>query len=448
MSQPLWRWPDLCRAVGVDPVDGPDVTGISIDSRTTQSGDLFIALTGDPGPRFNASQRSDRDGHDYIAAALAAGAVGVLSHDAISRDCAELKVADTLDGLWDLGRAGRARLSCPIVAITGSSGKTTTKTFLAAALGAFATEGSLNNHLGVPLSLARTPADAPAAVCEVGTNHPGEIGPLSELVSPTLSVLLNVHQAHAENFAGRDELRKEKLSIINGLQENCYFVVEDQVGLDTIRQDVKIRTFGRSDEADVRLLSVSGATARYHLDGELVSARIPGGGEHRALSLAAVLTVCSALQMDPTTALELPDTLVPGGRGNRTEIRGITVIDDSYNANPASMAAALKSFSTESGRRIALLGEMLELGDESGAAHESLAPLCEDLDVVYLVGEGMHPLAEKLGSRASWRSGADASLEGELADLLRSGDRLLIKGSNRVFWANGFTAKLIDHLTS
>ncbi len=446
--RPLWRWPELCRAVGVEAVDGPDITGISIDSRTTQPGDLFIALTGDPGPRFNASQRSDRDGHDFIDAALAAGAAGVLSHDAIHRDCAELKVADTLDGLWDLGRAGRARLSCPVVAITGSSGKTTTKTFLRAALRAFATEGSLNNHLGVPLSLARAPADAGAAVFEIGTNHPGEIGPLSELVSPTLSVLLNVHRAHLENFASRDELRIEKLCIINGLKPNSLFVVEDRVSLDGIRGDVQSITFGRSERADVRLMEVSAGFARYRLGDREVRARVPGGGEHRALSLAAVLAVCAALEVDLAPALDLPDTLVPGGRGNRIEIEGITVIDDSYNANPESMAAALRSFAAEPGRRIALLGEMLELGEASESAHERLAPLCEGLAAVHLIGEGMRPLAAQLGSAATWHASADAALEEYMARLLQPGDSLLIKGSNRVFWANGFTAKLTRRLTS
>lgn len=448
MSKPLWRWPELCRAVGLDPVDGPDVTGISIDSRTTEPGDLFIALTGDPGPRFNASQRSDRDGHDFIPAALAAGAAGILAHDSEPRDCPVLQVADTLDGLWALGRAARARLACPVVAITGSSGKTTTKTFLAAALGAFATRGSQNNHLGVPLSLARTPADAPAAVFEVGTNHPGEIGPLSKLVSPTLSVLLNVHQAHAENFASLNELRKEKLSIVNGLKSNSYFVVEDRVKVDGIRDDLNCLTFGRSEHADVQLLEVSGEFTRYRLREGDVQARIPGGGEHRALSLAAVLAVCIALNADLDRALDLPDDLVPAGRGNRIEAGGITLIDDSYNANPDSMAAALKSFATQSGRHIAVLGEMLELGDASAPAHRSLAPLCAGLDAVYLVGEGMRPLADELGPSARWHARADSNLTQALLDLLQPGDSLLIKGSNRVFWASGFTTGLIEHLTS
>ncbi|MEE8078082.1 MAG: Mur ligase family protein, partial [Pseudomonadales bacterium] len=179
MAEPLWRWTELCAALDLAIEDGPDISGISIDSRQIAAGDLFIALTGDPGTRFNPSQRSDRDGHDFIDAALENGAAGVLSHDALKRACPELKVADSLDALWALGAAARSRLDCPVVAITGSSGKTTTKSLLSAALDAFSTPGSLNNHLGVPISLARTPRDASAAVYEIGTNHPGEIAPLS-----------------------------------------------------------------------------------------------------------------------------------------------------------------------------------------------------------------------------------------------------------------------------
>lgn len=447
MSEPLWRWPALCEALNLPVTEGPDVTGISIDSRSIQPGDLFIALTGDPGPRFNVSHRSERDGHEFIEAALANGAAGVLTHDAAARDCPELKVQDTLDALWALGRAARGRLNCPVIAITGSSGKTTTKTFLAAALGAFATEGSLNNHLGVPLSLARTPADSTAAVFEVGTNHPGEIGPLSELVAPTVSVLLNVHQAHAENFPDRDALVQEKLSIINGLRDKSPFVVEDTLPLEGIR-NLQIIPFGRSPEARVQFLDINAGRARYRVDGRELTASVPGGGEHRALSLAAVIGVFLALGRDPAPALSLSDALVPGGRGNRQELNGLTLIDDSYNANPSSMAAALTTLTGEPGQRIALLGEMLELGAVSAAAHADLAPLCADLDGVYLVGEGMRPLAEALGDRAHWSASADDNLLETLTDRLKPGDTLLVKGSNRVFWARGFVSKLIERLTS
>jgi UDP-N-acetylmuramoyl-tripeptide--D-alanyl-D-alanine ligase len=450
--EPLWRWPALCEALGLPPVDGPDVTGISIDSRSLEPGDLFIALTGDPGPRFNPSYRSDRDGHDFIDAALAAGAAGVLSHDPVNRDCAELKVADTLDALWDLGRAARERFAGPVVAITGSSGKTTAKTLLGAALGAFATPGSLNNHLGVPLSLARTPADARAAVYEVGTNHPGEIGPLSSLVRPDVAVLLNVHPAHIGNFADLEELRKEKLSIISGLEDESPFVVEDQVSLEGLPREIEVIRFGRAGAADVQLLDLDGSTARYRFGDRDLQARVPGGGEHRALSLAAVLGVFLALGRDPAPALDLSDALVPGGRGNRTDADGIIVIDDSYNANPASMKASLSAVLAEergTGRTIALLGEMLELGGRSAEDHRSLAPLCRQFDHVICVGEGTIPLVEALGGDRGlvWEEAGD-TLMGEVLQLLRPGDTLLVKGSNRVFWSRGFVKRLCEALTS
>lgn len=452
MSKPLWQWKSLCAALHLPQTEGPSVNGISIDSRTASEGDLFIALTGDPGSRFNPSQRSDRDGHEFIDSALAAGATGVLSHDPVTRACPELKVADTLDGLWDLGRAGRARLNCPVIAITGSSGKTTTKTFLATALGAFATEGSLNNHLGVPLSLARTPEDSTAAVYEVGTNHPGEIGPLSELVQPSVSVLLNVHQAHAENFAGREDLQREKLSIINGLKSNSYLVVEDSVNLEALPTDLKVLTFGHSETADIRLLGVDAKGARYSIGGVELLARVPGGGVHRALSLGAVLGVLTVLGREPGPALDLPETLIPRGRGNRLIRNGVTLIDDSYNANPASMAAALKTLVEAPGRRFALLGEMLELGEASAAAHADLAPLCAELDGIYLAGEGMRPLADTLLEQypglAQWCETPDDALQTTLAADLAPGDTLLIKGSNRVFWARNFVEILSARLTS
>ena len=446
MSEPLWRWPELCAALGVPVVDGPDIGGISIDSRRTEPGDLFIALTGDPGPRFNPSQRSQRDGHDYITSALGNGAAGVMSHDSQPRGCPELKVVETLDGLWALGRAARARLRCPVIAITGSSGKTTTKTLLARALDAFATPGSLNNHLGVPLSLARTPRDAAAAVFEIGTNHPGEIAPLSDLVRPQVAVLLNVHPAHAENFRDMEELRKEKILIINGLENNSKFVVEDLISLEGVPADLPTISFGRSEAAAVRLLAVTDSTARFEMNNQRFDAHIPGGGAHRALSLAAVIGVLTALDRDLTTALTLPDELIPEGRGNRRQAAGITLVDDSYNANPASMAAALKTLAAEPGRKFALLGEMLELGDASEAAHRSLAAECRGFDGVYCVGSGMLPLAQALGVEVY--PNPDEKLLGALTSVLRPGDTLLVKGSNRVFWTSDFVGRLYKALIS
>ncbi len=447
-GEPLWHWPELCAALQLPVADGPDITGISIDSRTVRPGELFVALPGDPGPRFNPSRRSQRDGHDFIAHALAAGAAGVLSHDPVVRDCPELKVADTLDGLWALGRAGRARLDCPVVAVTGSSGKTTTKALLAAALGAFATAGSLNNHLGVPLSLARTPRHAAAAVYEIGTNQEGEIGPLSELVRPGVAVLLNVHRAHLENFPDRDALFREKFSIVNGLLGKTNLIIEDTLPLGPVPAGVSILRFGRTEKADVRLLGATDDGVVFRLpDGRRLAARVPGGGEHRALSLAAAVAVLLALERDPATALDLPDDLLPAGRGDRRSAGGITLIDDSYNANPESVAAALKSLAALPGRRFALLGEMLELGAGAAAAHADLAPLCQDLDGVLLTGAGMAPLADALPDAEFFRE-PDEALLARLRTLLAPGDTLLVKGSNRVFWVRGYVDRILAALTS
>jgi UDP-N-acetylmuramoyl-tripeptide--D-alanyl-D-alanine ligase len=445
----LWRWRALCAALGAAETDGPDVAGISIDSRTTQPGDLFVALTGDPGARFNASYRSDRDGHDFVDHAASRGAVGALTHDGRARPLPQIQLGDTLDGLWALGRAGRARLHGPVVAVTGSSGKTTLKSFLAAALNAFATEGSLNNHLGVPLSLARTPADAPAAVFELGTNHPGEIGPLSELVRPTVAVVLNVLPVHREHFADLAAIRREKLSIANGLPAGGVLVLEDGIEAAGLPAGLAVRRFGRRADADVVLLEVSGARARFRVADRELDAAVPGGGEHRALTLAAVLCVMAVLGRPLEAALSLPESLVPAGRGRRHLAGGVTVIDDSYNANPRSVEAALRGLAGQPGRRrFALLGEMRELGPDSAAFHRGLAPFTDRLDGVICVGAGMDALYEVLpAERALGRyAEADEALLDALLTVLRAGDVLLIKGSNRVFWTRGFAARLLERL--
>lgn len=445
---PLWRWPELCEALGLAPVDGPDVTGISIDSRKVEPGDLFVALTGDPGPRFNPSHRSDRDGHDFIDAALANGAVGVLAHDGRSRSAPQLQVTDTLDALWALGAAARARLRGPVVAVTGSSGKTTAKAFLAAALGGFATGGSLNNHLGVPLSLSLTPRNARSAVLELGTNHPGEIAPLARLVRPDVAVVLNVHPAHREHFATMAELEREKLSIHQGLGAGGELIVEESLGAD-LPATLSVSRFGRGDGCLVRLLETKGEQARYRVGEAELVAHVPGGGAHRAMTLAAVLAVLVRLGLDTDAARALPDDLVPAGRGRERTAGGIILLDDSYNANPASTRAALTALQARpEPRRFALLGEMLELGDEGPEFHRSLADLANALDGVFCVGEGMRALERVLSPEKclDWRAEPDEPLLERLAEVLEPGDVLLVKGSNRVFWARDYVGRLARRL--
>ena len=470
----LWTWPELCAAVGASPadasvadasrvdasrVDGPDVHGIDIDSRKLAPGNLFVALSGDPGPRFPGARRTDRDGHDYLEAAFAAGAAGALVHRDVPGIGARLRVDDTLEGLWDLGRAARARMGARVAAITGSSGKTTAKTFLAQALDAFATGGSLNNHLGVPLSLARTPPDARFAVYEIGTNHPGEIAPLARLARPDVAVVLNVHPAHIAFFDGIDALRREKLSIAEGLGPGGTLVCLDALDRAGVDPALPVLTFGEGSAAEVRLVDFDGERATIATPSGTARANVPGGGTHRALSLTAVAAVLVAFDQDPGGVANVAAGAVPAGRGNRIQAGRITLLDDSYNANPASMAAALRMLAqmrtpgqrdADGGRTVALLGEMLELGEDGERLHADLAPLCADIDGVLCVGAGMRALYAGLPPerRLGFVESPDEMDADGVADLLRPGDIVLLKGSNRVFWARDFAAKLENALNA
>ena len=449
MDRSLWSYRELTAALSLPRAAGPDVRGIAIDSRLTEPGDLFVALPGDPGPRFQATSRSDRDGHDFVPHAVEKGAVAVLVHrdvdTAHAANVAQLRVADTLDGLWTLGRAGRARIDCPVVAVTGSSGKTTFKTFAAAALGAFATSGSLNNHIGVPLSLARTPRESAAVVYEIGTNHPGEIEPLSRLARPDVAVLLNVHPAHIENFGSLDAIRKEKTTIALGLERGGTFVHPSDMDNPGPGRSV---TFGTDTAADVQLVRSAGTVAEFETRAGRFECAVPGGGEHRAMSVCALTAVLVALDLPLDRLHRLVDEAVPRGRGNRATVQGITVIDESYNANPASMAATLGAFAAEPGRRIAILGDMLELGEDARRYHADLARDCEPIDGVFCVGERIRVLYDALPphQRLGFADQPDAAFVDLCAAALRPGDRVLVKASNGIFWANGFVDALVAAL--
>lgn len=442
MSRRLWSYQALASAVGAARAEGPDVFGIGIDSRLTEPGDLFVALTGDPGPRFQPSARSERDGHDYARNAVAKGAVAVLAHREGDYGAPTLLVEDTLDGLWDIGRAARQRLDGPAVAVTGSSGKTTFKSFAATALGGFATSGSLNNHIGVPLSLGRTPRDADTAVFEIGTNHPGEIEPLARLVEPDVAVLLNVHPAHIENFGTLEAIRREKVSIAKGLRAGGVFVHPYALVPD---HDGRCLTFGADPMADVRLVDVGGDRAEIETSAGRMRVPVPGGGEHRAMSVCAVAAVLIALELPLKLLDRLRRLAVPRGRGTRIEAAGVTIIDESYNANPASMAATLDAFSREPPRRLAILGDMRELGPETARYHAELAGHCEGLAGVFCVGEAIKDLHDALpaGMRYGASERADAAFAAYCAERLQPGDRVLVKGSNTVFWTNDFVATLV-----
>ena len=482
----LWRWQDLKSGFDAEatlyPAAGAElpirldalnqgdtfIQRVVVDSRLAARGDLFIALPGDPGSRFNPSYVSQVDGHDFVGAALANGAVAAIVARGVPVALPQIIVSDTYDALWHLAGIARKRLKNPVCAITGSSGKTTAKHFLTAALSAYSPPGSFNNHIGVPLALANARPEAPAFVFEIGTSGPGEIRPLANMVNADLAILLNVHNAHIENFSGRDALIEEKSQIFAPFETTISQVKDERegnAGIKVVEASLGLPgfTFGEFAGADARILEVLGDRLALTLFGEKLQARIPGGGAHRANTLAAVILATKLLDRDLSPALNLDDSVLPTGRGNVIGHGGVTVVDDSYNANSASMRAAIKAFcQRDSLRKIAVLGEMLELGDESASAHKNLLTQLGGFDVVFLVGSAMMHLAvseglfdeqavafaadQGLGLRHNnlhFYPEASGILLKDLTALIHPEDALLIKGSNRVFWARDFVSKLL-----
>lgn len=442
MTVPLWSRDELTAVLELVEAATVDVDGISIDSRTLRPGDLFVALSGRADARYRGAGGSGRDGHDFVSDAAQRGAAAALVSRRTGIAIPELLVEDTFDGLWRLARAARARFHRPVFAITGSSGKTTAKAMLAAALPAcHASEGSFNNHIGVPLSLARLRATAAAGVFEVGMNSPGEIAPLSRLIRPDVALLLNVLGVHLEGLGSLEAIRREKLSIAEGLGDEGILVVPDTLDIHDLPDDLKRITFGRSSAADVRL-DDSGQVARIHLQraGTLELA-LAVDGPHRRLTATGVLACLEAAGLDPTCALEPWRTLEPpAGRGGELQVGGITVVDDSYNANPESIRLAIASLRERTGRRrYALLGDMLELGPEEASLHAGLAEACVGLDGVFCVGERMRALHERLptGLRAGWWPDCAMLDLDAVIGRLHPGDLLLVKASNRLFWKAG-----------
>ncbi len=435
---------------------GPDISGVSIDSRTLQAGDLFVALSGDPGPRFHSSFQGARDGHDFLAGAIAAGAAAVLVDREVDSAVPQLRMGDTLDGLWDLARFARKRISGRVVAITGSSGKTTARVYIEHVLGeqgvVHGSEGSLNNHWGVPLSLARMPRDAGFAVFEIGMNHVGEIAPLAELVSPDVALVLNVLPAHLGFFDSIDTIRREKLSIARGLGSAGILVVPDDLDLSDSKHG-EVITFGFSQVGDVRCVGIEEGddwAVRADSSGDALQFRLAEGGRHRVLTGLATLAAVRALSADLHGAAEsLCQVQLPPGRGNRHRVDGMVLVDDSYNANPASVGYALDLLGRSSAKRkIAILGDMLELGDSGAELHADLAADCGGIDKVITVGSLMKNLQDRLPPDKRWQhveSCRDLDVV-ELSGHFRAGDEVLVKGSKKIFWAENFVARLLQQL--
>lgn len=422
-------------------------TGVSIDSRSVAPGDLFIALAG-----------PNHDGHAYVKTAIAAGAVAALVH-AIPEGCDDLPlllVGDTMTGLQALGRAARDRSRARIVAVTGSVGKTGTKEMLALALSAQGAThwsvGSFNNHWGVPLSLARMPIDSRFAVFELGMNHPGEITPLTAMVRPHVAIITTVEAVHTAFFKSTEEIADAKAEIFTGLNADGIAILNRDnrhfrrlAGAARAEGIADIRSFGSHIDADARLLDCAvdpDETAVFALINDRpVAYRIGVPGLHWAMNSLAVLLAVDALGGDfEDAARALPGMNPPKGRGQRHRIAigegNFELIDESYNASPVSMKAALATLAAarpaKDGRRIAVLGDMLELGESSPALHAGLAAAVTawDIDVVHTAGTMMAHLHDALPPE---KRGAHAANSKDLAALVKAdvkaGDVVVVKGS-------------------
>ncbi len=413
--------------------------GLSIDTRTLKKGDLFVALKGD-----------NRDGHDFVRAAFEAKAGGALvSRKLEGTEGTMLVVANTQRGLEDLAVAARARSDAKIVAVTGSAGKTTTKEILRLGLGALgkthASAASYNNHWGVPLSLASLPQDARYAVFEIGMNHFGEIRSLVGFVRPQVALITTIAPAHLEFFGSCEAIADAKSEIFEGVEPGgAALIPSDSPYAERLIARAKqshisrIQTFGEKAGSDARLVAYSefgdGAHVKADVCGLPVEFSLDAAGCHIASNAVGALLAVAALDGDVLNAAAALKQFAPlKGRGARFTSSGVEVIDESYNANPASMAAALALLGSAKGRRIAVLGDMLEMGEASAEHHASLAKPIEDarVDLVFLCGPAMQALWDKLpASRRGGHSLNSVDLTKSLLAVLKPADTVLVKGSN------------------
>lgn len=451
----LWTAKDAAQATGGQATTDWQANGVSIDTRTIQMGDLFVAL------------KDIRDGHDFVAQAFEKGAAAALvTHrpDGVAENAPLLIVPDVLKALEALGSAARARTDAKVMGITGSVGKTSTKEMLREVLKpqgkTHAAEASYNNHWGVPLTLARMPQDTEFAIIEIGMSNPGEIAPLSNLAQPHVVMITTVAAAHLEAFESIEGIAHEKAAIMDGLLAGGTAIlnadIETTAILQTKAKDIGVTPilFGTKNAdwqiTDVRLSTDRTIISATHGDADYLF-KLSVAGRHFASNAVGVLASVEALGADPTqAALDIAHWLPPAGRGTREVVtldpartdETLDLIDDAFNANPTSMTAALEILAAATpvdnvgriikGRRIAILGDMLELGGEEMAMHRDLSQdtNLQTADLIHCAGPRMKHLYDTLPEekRGLWAEQAQ-ELASQPAALVDAGDVVLVKGS-------------------
>ena len=451
-KQPIWNGFELINGLNarVHGVLPQPVTGISIDTRTLEQGDLFVALRGET-----------HDGHNYVHTAFANGAAAAVVDEAGAlalRDSGPLLIVpDCLPSLELLGRKARMRSKADVVAVTGSVGKTGTKEALKTVLSRFgethASAASYNNHIGVPLTLARMPAQAQYGVFEIGMNHSGEITPLVGMVRPHVAIITTVAPVHIENFPNVEAIADVKAEIFLGLEpEGAAILNYDNEHFEHLRDRAHeagvhhILTFGTDAHVDARLISLApiadGSVMEVDICGTHLTCRLGAPGQHVAMNALSVLLTAYAFNLDVRVAAdELQFVHAPKGRGEKTTLTTragtFTLIDESYNANPTSVRAALHVLASTPplgiGRHIAVLGDMLELGPHAEDMHKELidAIAVSDIDLVFCAGPLMKSLFDIVprAKRGGWAPTA-LELKPLLMDAIHSGDVVMVKGSN------------------
>jgi UDP-N-acetylmuramoyl-tripeptide--D-alanyl-D-alanine ligase len=449
MSGPLWTFDEVVSASGgrAEGTGMPEITSVSIDTRTLQPGALFAAIAGD-----------NHDGHDFVGKAFEAGAAAALVADnaQVESDGLLIRVDDTLEGLNRIGKTARSRTAAAVIAVTGSVGKTGTKEALRLALApsgqVHASEKSYNNHWGVPLTLANMACETRFGVFEVGMNHPGEITPLVSLIRPHVAIITTVELVHLEYFASVEQIANAKAEIFDGLEPGGTAIINrDNPHFSLLHSKAKgaeagrIVGFGAHEEADAKLIemreSSDSSQVWARICGEAVTYRIGAPGRHLVLNSLAVLAAIKAVGGDLGAASKaLADYRAQPGRGEREvfDFEGgeVILIDESYNANPASMRAALATLASvpheQAKRRIAVLGDMLELGETSPKLHAELAAPVDaaGVDVVFACGPHMRMLYDALpGPRQGVYAESSEGLRQVLLDTVRTGDVVMVKGS-------------------